>query len=301
MINLFRIIKYGWQSFLRNGLLSFSTIAIMILALIVFEGLILFNVVSKAAIQSIENKVDITVYFQSNVLEDTILNLKKSLEGLDDVEYVEYVSQNEALNRFKALHGDDEAIVKTLETLDSNPLLPSLNIKAKDIHNYDSIASYLDKPDFKDMIYKVNYAQNAVVINRLVSLVDNLKAGGFVLTLFLTFLAAAVTFNTIRLAIFSSREQIEIMRLVGASNKFVRGPYIVEGIIYGFISAIISFLIMIPIIHFISTPVNNFVPEINLSSYFKNNFLALLFYQILFGVGLGILSSIVATRRYLKV
>jgi cell division transport system permease protein len=301
MVNLFRIIKYGWQNFLRNGLLSFSTIAIMILALIVFEGLILFNVVSKAAIKSIENKVDITVYFQSNVAEDNILNLKKSLEGLDDVSYVEYVSQNEALNRFKALHSEDEAIMKTLETLDSNPLLPSLNIKAKDIHNYENIASYLDNPSFKDMIYKVNYAQTSIVINRLVNLVDNLSAGGLIVTLFLTFLSAAVIFNTIRLAIFSNREQIEIMRLVGASNKFVRGPYIVEGIIYGLISALISFLIMIPIINFVSQPINNFVPEINLKSYFSHNFHILLLYQLGFGIFLGILSSAFATRRYLRI
>jgi len=301
MINLFRIFKYGLQNFLRNGWLSFSTIAIMILALIVFEMLILFNVVSKGAIQSIENKVDITVYFQSNVPEDTILNLKKSLENLSEVQYVNYVTKDEALERFKALHANDEAITQTLNTLDSNPLLPSLNIKAKDIHYYNSISSYLAKPDFQNIIYKINYTQNEVVINRLISLVDNFTTGGFVLTIFLAFLAAAVTFNTIRLAIFSNHEQIEIMRLVGASNKFIRGPYIVEGIIYSLIAAFISFLIMIPIINFASPHINNFVPEVNLSAYFAQNFLILFVYQLAFGMFLGIISSIIATRHYLKI
>ncbi|MCL4400182.1 ABC transporter permease [Patescibacteria group bacterium] len=301
MINLFRIFKYGIQSFLRNGWLSFSTIAIMILALIVFEGLILFNVVSKGAIQTIQDKVDITVYFQSNVSEDTILNLKKSLEGLDEVQYVDYVSKEQALSNFKALHSSDESITKTLDTLDSNPLLPSLNIKAKDIHHYDTIAAYLEKPDFQNIIYKINYAQNAVVINRLISLVDNFTKGGFVLTIFLSFLAASVTFNTIRLAIFSNREQIGIMRLVGASNKFIRGPYVIEGAMYGLIAAVVSFLIMIPVISFISPHINSFIPEVNLSSYFGGSFMMLLLYQALFGVGLGVLSSIIATRRYLNI
>ncbi len=301
MINLFRIFKYGIQNFLRDGWLSFSTIAIMILALIVFEGLILFNVVSKGAMQTIENKVDITVYFQSNIPEDTILNLKKSLEGLDEVQYVDYVSQEQALATFKALHAGDESITKTLSTLDTNPLLPSLNIKAKDIHHYDTIAAYLEKPDFQNITYKVNYAQNQVVINRLVSIVDNFTTGGFVLTIFLAFLAASVTFNTIRLAIFSNREQIGIMRLVGASNKFIRGPYVVEGSLYGLISALVSFLIMIPVITFISPHVNSFIPEVNLGSYFSSGFLTLFLYQVLFGVGLGIVSSIVATRRYLSI
>lgn len=301
MINLFRIFKYGIQSFLRNGWLSISTIAIMILALIVFEGLIVFNVISQGAIKTIENKVDITVYFQSNVSEDTILNLKKSLEGLSEVQYVNYVSQEQALANFKALHAGDQAITKTLDTLDSNPLLPSLDIKAKDIHHYDTIAAYLEKPDFQNIIYKINYAQNQVVINRLVALVDNFTTGGFVLTLFLAFLAAAVTFNTIRLAIFSNKDQIGIMRLVGASNKFISGPYIIEGALYGLISALASFLILIPVIIFISPHVNSFIPEVNLASYFSADFLLLLLYQALFGIGLGVISSIVATRRYLNV
>ncbi len=301
MINLFRIFKYGIQSFLRDGWLSFSTIAIMILALIVFEGLMLFNIISQGAIQTIQDKVDITVYFQSNVPEDTILNLKQSLEGLNEVQYVTYVSEEQALANFKALHAGDQAIIKTLDTLGSNPLLPSLDIKAKDIHHYDTIAAYLEKPDFQNIIYKINYAQNQVVINRLVSLIDNFTTGGFVLTVFLAFLAAAVTFNTIRLAIFSSKDQIGIMRLVGASNKFISGPYLIEGALYGLIAALVSFLVMIPVITFISPHVNSFIPEVNLSSYFAGNFVILLLYQALFGIGLGVVSSIVATKRYLNV
>ncbi len=301
MVTLFRVIKYGVQSFLRNGWLSISTVGIMILALLVFEGLILFNVVSQGAVKAIQDKVDITVYFQSNVPEDTILNLKKSLEGLDEVQYVQYVSQDQALANFKAAHANDSTITQTLAELNTNPLLASLNIKAKDIHHYDAIAAYLDKPDFAGIIQKVTYAQNQVVIARLSAFVDNMSRGGFILTIFLAFLAASVTFNTIRLGIFSNREQIGVMRLVGASNNFIRGPYVVEGILYGIIAAVVSFLIFIPIIAAISPPIANFVPEVNLQNYFNNNFLMLLLYQIIFGVVLGIVSSIIATRRYLNV
>ncbi len=301
MVTLFRVIKYGIQSFLRNGWLSVSTIGIMILALLVFEGLILFNVVSQGAVQAIQDKVDITVYFQSNVPEDTILNLKKSLEGLDEVQYVQYISQDQALANFKAAHANDPTITQTLSELDTNPLLASLNIKAKDIHHYDAIAAYLDKPDFTGIIQKVTYAQNQVVIDRLSSFVDNMSRGGFILTLFLAFLAASVTFNTIRLGIFSNREQIGVMRLVGASNNFIRGPYVIEGILYGVIAAVVGFLVFIPIIAAVSPQIANFVPEVNLQNYFNANFLALLFYQVIFGVVLGIVSSIVATRHYLNV
>jgi cell division transport system permease protein len=301
MVTLFRVIKYGIQSFLRNGWLSVSTIGIMILALLVFEGLIIFNVMSQGAVQAIQDKVDITVYFQSNVPEDTILNLKKSLEGLDEVKYVQYVSQDQALANFKAAHTNDPTITQTLSELDTNPLLASLNIKAKDIHHYDVIVAYLDKPDFTGIIQKVTYAQNQVVIGRLSSFVDNMSRGGFILTVFLAFLAASVTFNTIRLGIFSNREQIGVMRLVGASNNFIRGPYVIEGILYGVIAAVVGFLVFIPIIAAISPQIANFVPEVNLQNYFNANFLSLLLYQIIFGVVLGIVSSIIATRRYLNV
>lgn len=300
MVTLFRILKYGWQSFLRNGWLSVSTIGIMILALLVFEGLILFNVMSKGAVQAIQEKVDISVYFKSNVSEDTILNLKKSLEGLDEVNYVEYVSKDQALADFKARHAGESTITQTLEELDVNPLLASLNVKAKDLHHYDSIASYLEKPDFSDSIEKITYAQNQVVIDRLTALIDNFQRGGFVLTIFLAFLAVMVTFNTIRLAIFSNREQIGVMRLVGASNNFIRGPYVVEGILYGAIAAIVAFFIFIPLIGFMSPHVANFVPEVDLGGYFAAHFASLLLYQILFGVVLGIVSSVVATRNYLN-
>lgn len=299
MVKILRIIKYGITSFFRNGWLSASTISIMVLALIVFEGLIVFNVIAKGSIEAIQEKIDISVYFKTNVAEDSILNIKRSLEGLDEVKTVKYVSRDEALSIFREEHKDDEVITETLNQLDENPLLASINIKAKDPSQYEAIAAYLDKPTFSDQVEKVTYAQNYLVINRLISIVDTIKNGGAILTSFLSFLAIMITFNTIRLAIFSNSEEIGIMRLVGASNNFIQGPYIVEGILYGVIGATISFLIFIPIVGFLSPYVSNFIPEVSLQAYFSSNMIKLFLYQTLFGVTLGILSSVIAIRRYL--
>ena len=300
MVTLSRIVKYGWQAFLRNGWLSLSTISIMILAALVFEGLILFNVMGKTALSSIQEKIDISVYFKSTVDEDTILNMKRSLEGLEEVKGVEYISREQALSEFQARHAEEETITQTLSELDENPLLASLNIKANDPSEYAAIASYLENENLGDTVEKVTYAQNQVVIDRLVGLIDTMKKGGITLTVFLAFLAVTVTFNTIRLAIFSNREQIGIMRLVGASNVFIRGPYVVEGVIYGIIAGIIGFLILIPVISFLSPYVGRFIPELVLSNYFQTNFFELVLYQLLFCVVLGIVSSIIATRKYLQ-
>ncbi|KKU91454.1 MAG: hypothetical protein UY23_C0001G0060 [Candidatus Jorgensenbacteria bacterium GW2011_GWA1_48_11] len=300
-VTLARIIKYGWQGFLRNGWLSVSTISIMFLAGVVFEGLILFNVVAKTAISSLQDKIDISVYFKSNAPEDSILNIKRSLEGLTEVKGVDYISQDEALVQFKAKHAGEETVTQTLSELDVNPLLASLNVKAKDPSQYQAIADYLNSPNLQDLVGKVTYAQNQVVINRLNSLVSILKNGGFILTLFLAFLAVAVTFNTIRLAIFSNSDQIGIMRLVGASNAFIRGPYVFESVVYGLIAGTVGFLIFIPLINFVSPYVNSFIQDIDLNSYFSENFLNLFLYQLLFSIGLGIVSSVFAIRKYLRV
>lgn len=301
IVKITRVIKYGLSNFLRNGWLSASTISIMILALVVFEGLIIFNVVAKGAVASLQDKIDISVYFKSNVSEDSILNIKRSLEGLAEVKSVNYVSRDQALIDFKRAHANDQVITETLNQLDSNPLLALLNIKANDPRHYNSIAEYLDQPTFKSLIEKVTYAQNHVVIDRLIALTDTIRNSGAILTSFLAFLAIMITFNTIRLAIFSNREQVNIMRLVGASNDFIRGPFVVEGIIYGIVAGVLSFLILIPIIGFISPYIAKFIPEVNLDAYFNGNVVRLLFYQLLVGIGLGIVSSVVAIRRYLHV
>ncbi len=301
MINIWRIIKFGFQNFLRNRWLAVSTISIMVLTLFVSEGLILFNAFSQNAINSIQDKVDISVYFKSTAPEDSILNIKRVLEGFDEVKTVSYTSKEEALKIFKEKHAGDETITKTLDELGENPLLPSLNIKAKELSQYSTIASYLDSPSLKDIVNKVTYAQNTTIINRLRKLVDALNIGVFSLTLFLAFLAVVITFNTISLAIFSNRDQIGIMRVVGASNRFIRGPYIVEGIIYGVIAAVIGFVVFIPLINFLSPKLLSFLPTFNLKAYFGDNIFSLFFYQLALGVGLGVVSSIIAIRRYLKV
>lgn len=299
IVTLARIIRYGWRSFRRNASLSISTISIMILAAVVFEGLVLFNVVSSTAVTSVQEKIDISVYFKSSASEDEILGVKKSLEGLTEVKQVLYISRDEALEEFKKQHADEEVITQTLSELDENPLLASVNIKAWQPDKYESIANYLAGANLGSLIEKVTFAQNQMIIERLIALINTFKRGGAILTIFLAFLAITVTFNTIRLAIFANSEQISIMRLVGASNTFIRGPYIFEGLLYGITAAIISFAILIPVINFVAPYVNNFIPEMDLGAYFDIHTLAIFGYQLLFCVGLGILSSIIAVRRYL--
>lgn len=298
---LSRIFKYGFQGFWRNGWLSTATISILIITLIVFEGLIIFRILTQTALEALQNKIDISIYFKINTGEDDILKTQKALESLPEVKSVEYISRDLALETFKAKHKADSAITQSLEELQINPLLASLNIKARNPKDYAMIASRLDSWDSKSLFDKVTYTQNATVIERLSKIIDTAERGGFVLTIFLTAVAVLVIFNTIRLAIYSSRDEIGIMRLVGASNYLIRGPYMVEGIIYGFISAVLSLILVSPAIYFISPYIKILIPEMNLWFYFISNLFMLFAYQLLFGIGLGVISSYIAVRKYLKI
>ncbi|KKS82260.1 MAG: hypothetical protein UV58_C0011G0014 [Candidatus Wolfebacteria bacterium GW2011_GWC1_43_10] len=297
---LLRIVKYGLQNFFRNIWLSTATIVVMAMTLIVFGGLIMGNVITNTIIASIQDKIDISVYFKNESPEDEILRIKSTLETLPEVKSIEYVSKDDALAIFKERHKDDPTISQAIEQLNENPLLASLNIKARDSEEYPVIAGYLNNDSIKPFVNKVSYSQNAAVINRLNKILSISRKGGLALTAIMTLIAILITFNTVRLAIYSSRESINIMRLVGGSNFFIRSPFLVEGMIYGVISAVISLLVITPVVYFVSPYASIMVPELNLWGDFLSGLIPLLFYQLLFGVGVGLVSSFIAIGKYLK-
>ena len=298
---LFRIIRYGFQSFWRNGWLSVATIMVMVLALLVFLGLLLFGVITEKAIITLQDKIDISVYFKHGLNIDEISKIQKSVEALAEVRSVEYISAEKALTVFKARHEADATIGKALEELNENPLVASLNVKAKDPKDYEKIANYLQNDKLKSSIDKVTYSQNQLAITRLIKIADTASAAGLAITLILAFIASVVTFNTVRLAIYSSREEIGIMRLVGASNAYIRGPYLVEGMLYGLISAVLAIIIIAPILNMATPYIVALIPEMNLSAYFYSNLISLLSYSMLAGIVLGTFSSYIAIRRYLHI
>lgn len=298
-----RIIKYGFYNFWRSGWPSVATVTTIVVALLVFDGLVFVNVVGGKTLELLKNKIDISVYFKSDVEEDKILELKKKLEeNLPEIKLIEYVSKEKALEIFKKKHKEEETITKALEELGENPLLASLNIKTDNPEDYAVVDAYLKQnEDILEIIERVSYAQNALVIERLSKIINTSKKAILFLTALFGVLAGVITFNTIRLAIYSNKDEIEIMRLIGASSFFIQGPYIIEGIIYGIVSALVSFLILVPIIYFVSPYLQIFVSEINLVQYFLDNYLSFVGYQVAVGIGLAVVFSFLAVRRYLKI
>jgi cell division transport system permease protein len=301
-----RVIHYGFKNFWRNGLLSTATTAIVTLSLIVFAGLIFANATTTSIVNFLKDKIDVSVYFQLNTPEDEILNVQESLRLLPEVKAVEYLSAEQALQIFKERHKDEPDITQSLEQLNSNPFEASLDIKAYDPGKYAAIADYLNNPDLRQYVDKVNYFQNQKAIDNLAAIVKNVDRAGLLITIFLSLIAGLVVFNTIRLVIYSNRDEISIMRAVGASNAFVRGPYVVEGILIGLIAAIISLILILlaflisPFVYSTSASFDVSIPGFSITSFFYQNFFKLLLYQVLFGVLLTSISSFFAVRRYLK-
>jgi len=295
-----RIFHFGFKNFSRNGWLSVATVAIMTLALMVFAGLILFGYMTHQAAASIEDKIDISVYFNTNTSEDQILNIQQSLNGLPEVATTSYTSRDQALANFQQDHANDQTITQAINQLDTNPLEASLDIKATDPSQYAAIANYLSSPNLAQYIDTVSYTQNQDVIERLAKIVATVEDGGWTVTIFLILIAGLVVFNTIRLAIYANRDEISIMRVVGASNSLVRGPFVVDGMLCGAIAALVSLVLVTPCIYFASPYLNVFIPGLNLFQYFYTHLASLLLYELLFGVVIGGFSSFFAVRRYLR-
>ncbi|EKD24309.1 MAG: cell division protein FtsX, partial [uncultured bacterium] len=280
LTTLSRVIKYGLVGFWRNGWLSTATIAIVFLVLVGLGGLLMFNSLANIVLTDIQDKIDVSVYFKVDAPEDRMLEVQRSLESLPEVKSVEYISRDKALEEFKEQHKDDSTVSQALEAIDSNPLAASLNIKARELRDYEAIAGYLEKDTYKEITDKISYTQNIGVIDRLKKIKGTVEQGGLLLVVFISLIAALIIFNTIRLAIYSNRDELAVMRLVGASNFFIRGPYMVEGIIYGITGSIMSIIVVTIAVFYTAPYASIFVPDINGWTYYLSNFFSFMFAQV---------------------
>ncbi len=304
MTGLKRIIKAGAVNFKRNGIVSWAAVLVVTITLSVIASLIFLQAVLHYSLDQIKDKVDVTIYFTTGASEDKILALKSSLENLPEVASVTYTSDAEALKLFRDRHSDDYPTIQALDEIKDNPLGAYLNVKAKEVSQYESIANFLKSDNAlvlgsASIIDKVNYHQNKLVIERLNSIISGAQKLGFLVTLILVLISIVITFNTIRLTIFFSREEIGVMRLVGASKMRVRGPFMIEGAIYGIIATLVTLVIFVPLTVWFSRNMTDFL-GINLYDYYISNFFQIFAIILLSGVLLGVVSSSLAVRKYLN-
>jgi len=299
-----RIIRAGLVNFRRNGTISVAAVLITTITLSVIAGLILLQATLHFSIAQIKNKVDVTIYFVTGAPEDQIMSLKSSLEKLPEVAAVSYTSADQALQAFRDRHQNDYLTLQALDEVGGNPLGAELNIKAKDPSQYESISNFLAggsdaAQSATSIIDKVNYSQNKMVIDRLSAITSGAEKLGFGITLVLIIVSILIMFNTIRLTIFISREEIGVMRLVGAGNRYIRGPFLIEGILYGLISALVTMALYYPLTLYLGRNLTDFL-GMNMFGYYLANFFQILAILLISGIVLGYISSFIAVKKYLK-
>jgi cell division transport system permease protein len=305
-IDIKRIVRSGFVDFWRNGFVSFAAVLVMTVTLFVLGAIIFIGATLETSLNTLRDKVDVNVYFVTTAAEDEILALKASIEQLPEVKRVEYISREEALARFEERHKNDQLTLQALEELGENPLGASLNIKATETAQYEGIAEFLQGNNAlgtggQTIIDKVNYLQNKTAIDKLGGIINASERFGFSVMLILAIASILITFNTIRLAIYTARDEISVMRLVGASNFYIRGPFVFEGVMYGVISAFITLLFFYPLTYWLGPVTESFFGGIQLFSYYLDNFASIFALILGTGIVLGGASSFLAVKRYLKV
>lgn len=301
-ISFLRIIKTGFVNFLRNRWLSATATIVMVITLVIFSILFLLFGVTSYSVSTIRERVDVSVYLKKGLVEDRIMALKTQLQADPQIKEVDYVSAEQALADFKQKHVSSDNIIQAVNELDENPLLATLHIKANNLDDYPKISEKLAGPQYQGVVEKVNFNDNREVIDRLNRILKIIVGAGLGLTGIFSIIAILVIFNALALTIYNRKEEVEIMRLVGATNWYIRGPFLTEAVIYSFFSTIITGFLLIPIFRSFLPKIGQFVnPQVSLFNQNIFNYWYLLLILLLLSLILSTFSTLLAIRKYLKI
>lgn len=301
-----RVLGAGWKNFIRGGAVSAATVLIMTVTLGIIGALIFLSGLLNFTLNTIRDKVDVSVYFVTTASESDIFALEDKLKALPQVQQVTYTSRDQALADFTARHANDQLTLQALQELGDNPLDASLEVRAKDPSQYESIVSFLQatpalSSDGTSIIDRINYEQNKDAISRLSNAITATKGVGIAVVLVFAIASILIAFATIRLAIYTARDEIGVMRLVGASNAYIRGPFVVAGVITGAIAALLVLLILYPASWYAGVKTINWLGGFSFYSYYVSHLFIIFLILMVSGIVLGAFASLLAIRRYLTI
>lgn len=303
-----RVLRAGMLDFSRNAFVSFASILVMTVTLFVVGTTIFAGVILNSALSQLRDQADVSIYFVPDAAEDRILELKASLEARPEVETVSYVSREDALAAFRERYKDDQLTLQALEELGENPLEASLQIQARDISQYETIAEFAKSQNVlqageASSISKISFYDERyrAALSRLERISTSAERLGLVIIALLIATTIAISFNTLRLAIYTSRDEIQVMRLVGATSFYIRAPFVVEGVLYGLIAGVATLLLFYPLTYWLGEATSDFFGGVNVFSYYVSHFLSFFFIIVGTGVVLGAIASFLAVRRYLRI
>lgn len=306
LLTLMRILRYGADSFIRNAWLSVAAAAIMTITLIILLGSMISKILLTDTISTLESKLSVSIYLKKNTKDSDVQKIMESIKGLKSVKDVSYRSPEEARKEFSTQNINDEKIrMALIESEDQ--FFGSLNVKTVDVRDTTELKNFVDKDELIQKNLDPNHeptyqTDRKKTIDNIANSMSFIEKIGIVVGVIFAVIASLIIFNTIRMAIFNRREEIYMMKLIGANKSFIVGPFLVEAIICGVISAILATITCYSVV-FLSkarlaaagvtvdhlvTGLQRFSPLVLLA-------------MILVGSIIGVLSSLVATRKYLKI
>jgi cell division transport system permease protein len=299
-----RVVKAGFVGFWRSAYVSLASIFVLTVGLFVIGSTIFVDQLLNKSLETLQSKVDINVYFVPDAPQEEIDRIATAVSALPDVASVEYTSREEALRLYRERNQSDEIAMQALDQLDENPLGANLAIQAKETSQYEQVARFLEEQRALEqpqapVIGLINYERNKGSIDSLTAIIDAVERASFITLIVLLIASVLITLNTIRLAIYTAREEISIMRLVGTGNMYIRGPFMLQGGMYGFIAGLLTMAIFYPLLVWLGPRTETFF-ELNLLDYYLSNFGQIFGILVGIGVFLGLVSSILAITRYLK-
>jgi cell division transport system permease protein len=303
LLSLTRILRFAFQSFWRNIWLSIVTVSIILLTIFSLTTLVLVNVVTDQAVSAVKEKIDISVYFESGIKEEDVNIIDNQIQKIQHVSSVIHVSAADALERFRQNHQNDALILEAIKEVGENPLGPVLVIKADNIANYPAILKSINDFKINETAKEIDYDDNKIIIERIEAVSSKVKQIGLGLSIVFSLISLLVVFNTIRIGIYVHKDEINIMKLVGASNWFVRGPFLVESILYALFGCLLFWILFFLLLHFVNPSLARFFADIkfNLVDYLLSNFFYIFAFELLAVIVLNIISTYIAMGRHLRV
>lgn len=302
MISFLRVIKFAFQDIYRNLSLSVMTVLILILMLLSVNTVVFIRILTAQATSTIKDQIDVSIYFDHNASDKQVEEMKKYVNSFPEVTESNYYTKEQTLEQFKKTYADNPKIINALAELNENPLGSMLVVKTREPGDYRKIIQALSVPEYKDIVEARTFEDTEKAIDRIDTITHNVEQFSLALSAFFALISFIIIFNTIRVSIYTQRIEISIKKLVGATNWFIRGPYIIESLIFSSISTLISAVAVI----FAAKGLDPYVGSIFqkpgfLTDYLFSHIVLLFAYQFAAVLLLTIVSTLLAMRKHLKV
>ncbi len=304
-ITLERIVKNGFIGFGRNIWIAIAAIAMMGITLTILLFAVVANATFRHTIDDITSHIDVSVFLKDDITDQQRNKFVSNLKNLDNVESVQYINKEQALKIYEKQNAGNKDLLSAISEI-NNPLPAKLVINPKDANKLQEIRDFLDKPSSQALQSDPSNdsGDRRTAIDKITKATHFFEQAGIIGIIIFIFISMLIIFNTIRMAIFNRRDELVIMRLLGASTGYIRGPFVVETMLYGAVAAILSLMVCATLFAIASSTLQASslgLLDISFSNqYFRNHLWQILTVQIAIGILIGAASSSIATRRYLK-